>query len=200
MSCLGAHFWSIILQISCPKSRLRKVTERLVSVGVMEVQLRAPLKPLGMIVLWWFEGFQGGPQLAPLDTPRDASLSLRLIAVVFQVRPFDDILANWHVYTGILTRRNSLLSSPKYPRKGVNYRRYRGLVWRGIVFFLVHLFFLIFIFGRKFQWRAELMKPRCEIFAWKSFLNLVSLNQIWIVIIIFKFIWHQTESRLVPNQ
>ena len=34
----------------------------------------------------------------------------------------------------------------------------------------------------------------------KSFLNLVDLNQIWIVIILFRLIEHQTELSLVPNQ
>ena len=31
-------------------------------------------------------------------------------------------------------------------------------------------------------------------------LNHVQLNQIWIVITIFRLIWHQTVFRLVPNQ
>ena len=34
----------------------------------------------------------------------------------------------------------------------------------------------------------------------KSFLKLVNLNQIWIVITIFRLIWYQTEFRFVPNQ
>ena len=43
-------------------SRLEKfhlLSERLASVGIIEAQLRAPLKPLNTIALWWTEGFQG---------------------------------------------------------------------------------------------------------------------------------------------
>jgi len=34
----------------------------------------------------------------------------------------------------------------------------------------------------------------------KSFWYLFKLNQIWIVITLFRFIWHQTKIRLVQNQ
>ena len=34
----------------------------------------------------------------------------------------------------------------------------------------------------------------------KPFLNLAKLNQLWIVVTLFRLIWHQTKFRLVANQ
>ena len=36
---------------------LHCLSERLTSLGIMQIQLRISFKPLNMIVLWWFEGF-----------------------------------------------------------------------------------------------------------------------------------------------
>ena len=53
---------------------LISVVPRLASLCIMGDQLRAPLKPLPTLVLWWSEGIQGVLNWSP-TMPRDASLS-----------------------------------------------------------------------------------------------------------------------------
>ena len=52
-------------------------------------QLRAPLRPIKTIVLWWSEGLQGGPQLGPHYVERRQFLgqlsAIRLIADISTV-------------------------------------------------------------------------------------------------------------------
>ena len=57
----------------------KKIYPLYASVSIMGTQLRAPLKPLNMIVLRWSIGFQGSP-LDCLETPA-SRIAKRLIGV-----------------------------------------------------------------------------------------------------------------------
>ena len=64
-----------------------RLFERFMFLGITDAQLRIPLKPLNVIILWWSKGFQGGPPTGPLWS-RETSVSrtaMRLIAVVFSL-------------------------------------------------------------------------------------------------------------------
>ena len=88
------HFSHRKIQTKCSPNlgtpdwkKVHPLSERLASLGMMGAQLKAPLKPLSMIVVWRYEEFQEGPQLGP-PWCRKMSVSriaVRLIVVVFPV-------------------------------------------------------------------------------------------------------------------
>ena len=53
---------------------LTLAVERLASLGIIGTQLRASLKPINTIMLWWCEGFQGSCQFDLHETERRQSL------------------------------------------------------------------------------------------------------------------------------
>ena len=53
---------------------LHRLSKRLVSLGIMEDQLRASLKTSNTIVLWYLRGFRGPPQSDPM-MPRHVIIS-----------------------------------------------------------------------------------------------------------------------------
>ena len=61
----------------CICTRLKKLhplSKRLTTVGIMWAQLRVPLKTFNKLILWWYEEFKRGLQLAPNDAGRRWSL------------------------------------------------------------------------------------------------------------------------------
>ena len=64
--CLCLVFYFSEMTVACPHGKnWHRLSERLASLGIMGDQLRATLRPLNSIGLWWFEGCQSGPQLSP---------------------------------------------------------------------------------------------------------------------------------------
>ena len=73
------HRWSIACILSSHTGRiLHLLSERLASLGIMEVQLRASLKHLDTIVRWYSRGFREALNWTSIMTK-----NTRLIAVVF---------------------------------------------------------------------------------------------------------------------
>ena len=78
--CLGTQFLFVLTY-----ARINWKPEKLAPLDRLGAQLRSPLKPLGVILLWCSRGFRWALNFADI-MPRDASLSIACIVVIFPIR------------------------------------------------------------------------------------------------------------------